>query len=128
MRKSSRSNSEGDKTTRSEIPHCSYFTVDDNMALPNYPMHFPSWNDVMMDIGVEKELNQRGYFDDFYYDGNNARRSINTIRDVELERSRVLLGYVRIYQADYGDITSVFIHIGDNMDPYEVKYPKPLDD
>ena len=52
-------NSGGDETVRSEISYCDYVTADDEVALPNYLVHLPIQNDVIMVIAVEEELNER---------------------------------------------------------------------
>ena len=48
----------------------------------------------------------------------------NTMREVKLERSLVLLGADGIDQSDEGGVNSMLLHVGDTMDPYEVKVPK----
>ena len=76
-----------------------------------------------MNIDVDEELNERvngGYFDDF---GDNERYFDDKMREVKLESSRVLLGAERIEQADEGGVNSMLLHVGDTMDPDEVKIP-----
>ena len=65
-----------------------------------------------MEIGVEEELNERengGNLDD---DGDDARDFDNTTREVELERSHVLLGDDGIEQADEGGMKYMLFNIG----------------
>ena len=72
------------------------------MALTNYLVYLPSHNGFIMDIDVEEELNDRlngGYPDDDY---DGARDFENTMREVELERSCVLLVDYRIEQSSEG--------------------------
>ena len=47
------------------------------------------------------------------------------MREIELERSHVLLGDDGIEQADVGGMNSVLLHVGKTMDPYEFKVHKP---
>ena len=53
MRKSSASDGEGDETVRSGISHGGYVTADDKVAPPNYLVHLPINNELIMDINVE---------------------------------------------------------------------------
>ena len=95
--------------------------------LSNYLIHLPSYDDFIFDIYVEEELNERwngGYLDD---DSNNAREFDNTRREVKLERSRVLIGDYGTEKDDEGGMKYVLIHVGDTMDPYDVKVPKTPD-
>ena len=69
------------------------------MSLPNYLLHLPSKNDVIIDIDVEEELKERGNCGDLDDYGDDARYFNNTMREVKLERSRVLLGDGGIEQA-----------------------------
>ena len=112
-----------DKRVHSEISRGGYVTAYDELELPNFLVHLPSQNYVILDIDVEEELNERvngGYFDDF---GDNARYFDDKMREVKLESSRVLLGAERIEQADEGGVNSMLLHVGDTMDPDEVKIP-----
>ena len=43
------------------------------MALKNYLVHLPSHDDFMVEIDMEKELNERGNGGGWYDDGDNAR-------------------------------------------------------
>ena len=52
MIKTSASSSDGDEMVHSEIFHGGYVTADDDMILPNYLVHLPSQNDLIVDIGV----------------------------------------------------------------------------
>ena len=61
-------------------------------------------------------------------DGDNTRDSDDTMREVELERLRVLLGDNNIEKSDEGFMNSVLLHVWYTMDPYEFKVPKPPDD
>ena len=70
---------------------------------------------------MDKRLNGCDSDDDGYY----AIDFGNTMREVELERSLVLLLYDRIYKADEGGVNSVFICVGYTMDPDEVNFPIP---
>ena len=128
MSKASVSDGNGDKTVRSELSRGGYVTVDDKVAPPNYLVHLLRQNDVIMDIDVEEELNERGNSGDSDDDGDDARDFDGTMREVELERSRVLLGGDGIDQAGEGEMNSVLLHAGDTMDPDEIKFPKPPDD
>ena len=122
--KNSASDSDGDKTVQSELSCGSCVTEDDGMALPNYLVHLPINNDAIVDIDVEEELNERGNGGDLYDDGENAREFDDTMRGVELKRSRVLLGYYGIDQADGGDMESMLLHVGETMNHYEVNTHK----
>ena len=77
---------------------------------------------------MEEELNERGNGGDLDDDGDDAREFDDTTREVKFEKSRVLLGYDGIEQADEGEMKSVLIHVGYTMNPDEVKVPKPPDD
>ena len=73
MNKSSASNNAGDKTVQHEISHGGYVTSDEKVALPNYLVHVPSQNDVIIEIYLYEELNVRvncGNLDD---DGDYVR-------------------------------------------------------
>ena len=59
MSKSSASNGDRDKTTGSEISCGNYVTAYENMALPKYLMQISSQNDLIMEMDVEEELNER---------------------------------------------------------------------
>ena len=50
------------------------------------------------------------------------------MREVKFERSRALLGDDGIEKYDEGGMNSGFLHVGENMDPDEVKVPKPPND
>ena len=50
------------------------------------------------------------------------------MREVKLERLRVLLGDYGIEKAGEGEMNSVLLHTGHNMYPDEVKVPKSPDD
>ena len=94
------------------------------MELPNFLVHLPSQNYFIMDIDVKEELNERvngGYLDDV---GDNARYFDNTMREVKLERSRVLLGAYGIEKDDEGGMNYMLLNGGDTIDPDEVKIPK----
>ena len=86
------SNGDREKTVRSDIYHGGYVTTYGKVALPNYMMRLPSQNDFIMDINGEEELNKRGNGGDSDDDGEDARDFGDTMREVELERSRVMLG------------------------------------
>ena len=125
MIKSSASDSDGDKTVHSEL-HCGGYVISyDKVVLPNYLVQLLSQNDVIVDIGVDEELNERANGGDL---DDDARKCDDTVREVELERSRFFKGDNGIDKADEGEMKSVLIHVGETMDPDEVKVPKPLDD
>ena len=46
-----------DKRVHSEISCGGYVTAYDELVLPNFLVHLPSQNYVIMDIDVEEELN-----------------------------------------------------------------------
>ena len=48
-----------DETFCSEISRGGYGTEYDKVVLPNYLVYLPSQNDVIMDISVDEELNER---------------------------------------------------------------------
>ena len=102
MSKSSARNGDRDKTTGSEISCGNYVTAYENMALPKYLMQISSQNDLIMEMDVEEELNERVNGGDQDDDGDNARYFYDAMKEVELERSRVLLGDYGIQQADEG--------------------------
>ena len=64
----------------SEIFHGGYVTADDDMILPNYLVHLPSQNDLIVDIGVQEELNERVNGGDLYDVGGDARDFDDTMR------------------------------------------------
>ena len=66
------------------------------MALTNYLVQLPIYNEVIVEIDVEKELNERVRVGDSNDDGENVREFDNTRREVEFYRSRVLLRNDRI--------------------------------
>ena len=115
---------DGDKRVHYEISCGGYVTAYDELALPNFLVNPPSHNYVIMEIDVEDELNDmvsRGYLHD---GGYNVRYSDNTIREVKLERSHVLLGADGVEQADEGGMNYIMLHVGNTMDPDEFKIPK----
>ena len=66
------------------------------MALTNYLVQLPIYNEVIVEIDAEKELNERVRVGDSNDDGENVREFDNTRREVEFYRSRVLLRNDRI--------------------------------
>ena len=54
MRKTSTSNGDGAETLHSELYRSGYVTADEEVTLPNYLVHLPSQNDVIVDIYVEE--------------------------------------------------------------------------
>ena len=56
--------------------------------------------------------------------GDNARYFDDTMREINLDRSCVLLGADGIDHADDGGMNSMLLHVRDTMDPDEVKIPK----
>ena len=52
------------------------------MVLPNYLVNLPSQNDVIMEIYVEEELNERGNGGDFDDDGDDTRDFDGIMRKV----------------------------------------------
>ena len=113
-----------DKRVHYEIFCCGYISERDELSLPNFLVHLPSQNYVIMDIDVEEELNERVNSVDLDDVGDNARYFDDTMREVKLERSRVLLVAEGIDQADKGGMNSMLLLLGDTMDPDEVKVPK----
>ena len=93
------------------------------MELLNYLVHLPHQNNFMVEIYVEEELNERVNGRDSDDDGDDARDFDDTMREVKLERSRVLLGDDGIEEDDDGGVNSMLLHVGDTMDPDEVKIP-----
>ena len=73
---------------------------------------------------MDEELNERVNGGDSDYDGENIREIEDTMREVELERSHVLLGDDGIEKTDEGGMKFVLLHVGETMDPDEVKVPK----
>ena len=118
------SDSDGDKTIRSELSCGGYFTAYDKVALPNYLLHLPSHNDVIMDIDIKEELNGRGNGGDLDYDGENTIDFDDKMREFKLDISRVLLGDDKIEKANERGMNSVLLHVGETMDPDGVKVPK----
>ena len=119
---------DGVKKFQYEISHGTYVIADDELALPNLLVHLPSQNYVIMDIYMEEELNERVNCGDLDDGGENARYSFNTMREVELDISHVLLGADGIEQADEGGVKSVLLNVGDTIDPDEVKvFKAPYD-
>ena len=128
MSKSSKSNGDGYKTVHSELSHGGFFAADNKVALPNYLVQLPSQNDLIMDIGVEEELNERGDCGDSDGVGDDARDFDDKMREIELERPHVLLRDEGIYKADEGGLNFLLLNAGDTMDPDEVKVTKAPDD
>ena len=64
MIKTSVRGGDGYKMVQSELSCGGYVTADDKVTLPNYLVHVPSHNDVIVDIDVEEELNERVNGDD----------------------------------------------------------------
>ena len=85
-----------DKLVHPEISRGGYVTAYDGLALPNFMVHLPSQNYFIIDIDVEEELNERVNGGYLYDVGEKAKYLNNTMREVKLERSRVLLGADRI--------------------------------
>ena len=52
MRKISASDGDGDETVHSELFRVGYATAYDEVALPNYLVHLPSQNGVIVEIGI----------------------------------------------------------------------------
>ena len=77
-----------------------------------------------MDVDVEEELYETGNGGDLDDDGDDARYFGDTKREVILERLCVLLGDDGTEKADEGEMKYVLLHIGDTMDPYDVKFLK----
>ena len=73
-------------------------------------------------------MNEKGNGGNLDDDGEDVRSLSDTMGEVELERSHVLLGDNRIGEADEGEMSSLLLHIWDTMDPDEFKIPKALDD
>ena len=63
-------------------------------------MHLLSQNGVIMEMYAEEELNERVNGGDSDDDGDDARDFKNIMRDVKLERSRVVLVDDGIEKAD----------------------------
>ena len=89
MGKTRTSDGDGYKTVHSELSRDGYVTTYDVVALPNYLVHLPSLDDVVVDIDVDEELNERGNCGDSYYGGDDARDFGDTMRGLKLERSRI---------------------------------------
>ena len=77
-----------------------------------------------MDIDVEEELNERVNGGDLDDVSDNARYFGDTMREIILERPRVLLGADGIEKDDEGGVNFMLLHAGYTMDPDEVKVPK----
>ena len=88
-------------------------------------MHFPSQNDAIVDIDVEEDLNERIIGGNSDGDCDYAREFGGTMREVELERWHVMLWDYGIEKYNEGEMISVLIHVGENMDQDEAKVPKP---
>ena len=52
MSKSSASDGDEDGMVHSELSHGGYVTSDEEVALKKYLVHLPSWNNVILEIGV----------------------------------------------------------------------------
>ena len=125
MIKLSASANDGDEFAHSELSRGGYVTSDEKLELSNYLVNLPSQNDVRMEMDVEYLLNQSGNGGDLDDYGDDARDFYDTMREVELGRLCVLLGYDGIDQDDEGGMNSMLLHVGETMDPDEVKVPKP---
>ena len=124
MIKTSASDGDGDETVRSELSRGGYITEYDEVALTNYLLHLPSYNDFILEIDVEEELNQRGDGGNLDDDGDNVRDFDYTMREVKLKRSHFVLVDYGIEKDGEGQMKSMLIHVGYTMDPDEVKVPK----
>ena len=59
MRKSNASKNDGVKNVRYELYHGGYVTEDYEVALIKYLVHLSSQKDVIMEMDMEEELNER---------------------------------------------------------------------
>ena len=89
MIKTSASDGDRDKTFHYNQSRVGYVTSNDDVALSNYLVKIPSHTDVILDIDVEEELNDRVNGEDSDDDGDDAIDLENTMREVELDRSFV---------------------------------------
>ena len=128
MRKTSARNGEETKKVFSYPSHGGYVTSDDQVALSKKLVQLLSHNGVIVDIDVEEEMNERGDDRNQDGDGDDSQYFDESMREVELNRSLVFLGYDGIDRSDEGDMNSVLIYVGDTMDPGEFKLPKAPDD
>ena len=124
MKKSRVIEGDVDETVHSELSHGGYATSDEKAEMPNYLVQLQSQNDVIVDIDMEEEPNQRVNGGDQDNVGDNARDFEDTMREVEQERSHVLLGYDSTEKAGEGGTKYGLLRDGDTMEPYEVKVPK----
>ena len=58
------------------------------------------------------------------HDGDNTRYFDDTMREVELERSHIVLGDNRIDKSGKGEMNSFLLRVGNTIGPDEVKVPK----
>ena len=128
MKKSRVIQADVDETAHSVLSHGGYATAEDKVEMPNYLVQLQRQNDVIVDIDVQEELNQRGNGGDSDNVGDNARDFEDTMREIEWEKSRVLLGDDSIEKSGEGGTKYRLLRVGDTMEPYEVKVPKPPDD
>ena len=128
MSKASVIDGDGEKRVHYEVSYVGYVTSYDEVALPNYLVDLQSQNDSIVDIDMEKELNERrngGYLDDY---GDNARYFDVIRREVKLEGLHVLLVDDGIEKADEKGLNYGLIHVRDTMEPDEVNIPNIPDD
>ena len=81
MRKLSASNNNGEENVHSDISCGGYITSDEEVVMPQYLVHLPSQNDVIIEMDVEEELNEMLNFGDLDYDGDKARDFDDTMRE-----------------------------------------------
>ena len=124
MKKSRVIEGDVDETVHSELSHGGYATAEDKVEMPNYLVQLQRQNNIIVDIDVQEELNQRGNGEDSDNVGDNARDSEDTMREIEQEKSRVLLGDDSIEKSGEGGMKSGLLRVGDTMDQNEVKVPK----
>ena len=71
--KTSASNGDKTETVFSEISCGGYITADYEVSLTNYLVQTPIHNDVMVDIDLEEELNERGNGGNSDYGGDDVQ-------------------------------------------------------
>ena len=128
MKRFSTNNGDRYEIVCSELSLGGYVNADENVELPNYLVHLPSQNDFIMYIYLEDKINESGNSGDLDDDGDSTIDVDDIIKEVELERSHVLLGYDGIEQVEGGEMNSVLNNIGRTVYLDEVKVTEAQDD
>ena len=124
MCKISTSNCDETETVFFQLYYVGYITEDYKVPLPSYLLNFPFQNDAILEIDDQEELNDRENGGYSYEDGDYAQFFDNTMRQFDFKRMNILLGVDSIDDSIEGWMNYALLHVGDTMDPNEVKIYK----